>query len=147
MTLLDVRRSASLAGKTVVICEDEGVTVLHLLKALSAAGMAVVGCAVNGAEAVKVALERRPDVILMDINMPEMDGIEAARRILDVYRPCIVMLTAYAEEKYLDRALSAGVSGYIVKPVYGAELLDLIGNALSNSITAQAAVHAASASR
>src|SRR5689334_9601672 len=72
----------SLMGKRAVIVEDEGVTQLQLRRILRSEGMEVVGLAANGLEAIEVVLEKRPDVVLMDIRMPIMDGLEAARIIL-----------------------------------------------------------------
>ncbi len=120
-----------LAGKRVVVCEDEGITVLQLARVLTHAGMVVVGCAVDGEEAVEFVLRQRPDVVIMDINMPRMNGIEAMRRIMAVHRPAVIMLTAFADELHLEEALKAGAVGYIVKPVMGDELIGLIEEALT----------------
>src|SRR5437016_12922203 len=87
---------ASLEGKRVVICEDEAVTQMQLRRALSRAGLTVVGIATNGREAVETTLREKPDIVLMDIRMPVMDGIAATRQILSKYDVCVVMLTAVA---------------------------------------------------
>lgn len=106
----------ALAGKRVVICEDETVIQMQLNRALTRAGLAVVGTAVNGEEAVEVTLRERPDLVLMDILMPGMDGLEATQRILDAYKVCIIVLTAFPVE-HETRAKEIGACGYILKPI------------------------------
>jgi len=105
-----------LAGKRVVICEDETVIQMQLNRALTRAGLAVVGTAVNGEEAVEVTLRERPDLVLMDILMPVLDGLEATRRILQTYPVCIIVLTAFPVE-HETQALEIGACGYIPKPI------------------------------
>jgi response regulator NasT len=115
--------SETLAGKRVVIVEDEGIAQMQLRHILSHAGLTVVGSAGNGQQGVEVVLRERPDLVLMDIRMPVMDGLEATRRILDVYRVCIVILTAFSDEEYWDAATGMGVCGYILKPIHAEVLL------------------------
>ncbi|HLV80709.1 MAG TPA: response regulator [Chthonomonadaceae bacterium] len=115
--------ASPLAGRRVVICEDEGILQMQLQRALTRAGLQIVGSANNGQTGVEIVLRERPDIVLMDIRMPIMNGLEAARRILAVYRPCLVMLTAYADESYQQQATEIGASGYIVKPVTTETLL------------------------
>jgi CheY-like chemotaxis protein len=107
----------SLRGKRAVIVEDEGITQLQLKKMLQSEGIKVVGTASNGKEGVEFVLKERPDFVLMDIQMPEMDGLEATERILAEFHVCIVMLTAFSDEGYRQRATELGVSGYVLKPV------------------------------
>lgn len=121
---------ADLEGKRILICEDEGVTHVCLQYAADRAGMGIVGSAVTGDEAVTVALRERPDIILMDIRMPGMDGIEATRQILAEYPACVVMLTAYADEEHQEAAFEAGASGYLVKPIS----VDALGPALVEAL-------------
>jgi AmiR/NasT family two-component response regulator len=105
-----------LAGKRVVIVEDEGVTQMQLHRVLKMAGMTVAGYAVTGEQAVEVALRETPDLILMDIQMPgRINGIEAAEAILKTIKTCVVMLTAYSEHR--EQAEAIGASGYVLKPV------------------------------
>jgi AmiR/NasT family two-component response regulator len=113
----------SLAGKRVVICEDEGITQIQLKRILAQAGLIVVGTAGDGHAGVEAALRERPDLVLMDIRMPGMNGLEAARRIMAAYRVCIVMLTAYATEEYQQQAAEIGSCGYVVKPITAQTLL------------------------
>jgi sigma-B regulation protein RsbU (phosphoserine phosphatase) len=105
------------AAARVLVCEDEGVTALRLQRVLAALGYQVVGEARDGEAAVRLAGALQPDVILMDVNMPKMDGIEATGRIMRDFPTAIVMLTAYSEPGIVERALAAGASGYLVKPV------------------------------
>jgi YesN/AraC family two-component response regulator len=107
----------SLQGKRAVIVEDEGITQLQLTKMLRSQGIEVAGTAGNGKEAVDVVLQERPDLVLMDIRMPIMNGLEAAERILAVYRVCIVMLTAFSDAEYQQRAEALGTCGYVLKPI------------------------------
>ena len=89
--------------------------------------MAVVGEAANGREAVEQAQKLRPDVIVMDISMPEMDGLAAAKAIHEMEIPShIVILTVHAEEAYLFQTLQVGASGYVLKSSADRELMDAI---------------------
>ncbi len=118
-----VSEASGLIGKRVVIVEDEGVTQLQLRTIIEGAGMHVVGTAVNGMLGVEVTLRERPDLVLMDIRIPVLDGIQAAQQILDVYEVCIVMVTAFSDEAYRREADKIGACGYVVKPVAGNTLL------------------------
>jgi DNA-binding NarL/FixJ family response regulator len=87
-------------------------------------GLELVGSARGGAHAVELALERRPDVVLMDLEMPEVDGIEATRRIVDSCPGArVVVLTAFSDRPRILRALDAGASGYLLKDAEPEELL------------------------
>jgi len=101
---------------SVLVAEDETIIRLDLRGILEASGLVVCGEARDGEEAVRLARELRPDVVLMDVNMPRLDGIEAALRILAERPLPIVMLTAYADRALVGRAVRAGVFGYLVKP-------------------------------
>lgn len=120
--------------KTVVLCEDEAATVIHLKTILEREGFRVVAISTDGRDAVDQVLRERPAVVLMDIYLPNMDGIEATRRILGTYRtyrPCIIMVTAYADEEHRKSAMDAGASGYIAKPFSPEELVEYVKAALS----------------
>jgi len=112
-----------LRDKRVVIVEDEAITQLQLRKICLAAGMQVVGLAADGEQGVHKVLETAPDLVLLDINLPLLDGLSAAERILKEISPCVVMLTAYDGEEYRRRAQELGTCGYIVKPVTSSTLL------------------------
>ena len=92
----------------VLVCEDETIIRLDLCQLLESAGLTVVGEARDGEEAVRLAAELQPDIILMDVRMPELDGVEAARRILAERQVPIVMVTAFAERDIVQQASEAG---------------------------------------
>ena len=128
VTLEEARRE--LNGKRVIIVEDEGVTQMQLRRTLSHNGLIIIGTAINGRDGSELALRERPDIVLMDVRMPIMDGMEATRRILSEARLCIVMLTAFSDQEYRDKAQDLGVSGYVIKPVTSDMLLPLMCQAL-----------------
>src|SRR5437870_6324565 len=96
---------------------------------LGRAGLEVCAEARDGVEAVELAREHRPDLAIMDVKMPRLDGIEAAKRILDERPIPIVMLTAYGQEELVNRAVEAGVFGYLVKPFREQDLVPAIAAA------------------
>jgi two-component system, response regulator PdtaR len=100
----------------VLVAEDETIIRLDLKDLLERAGFEVCAEARDGEEAVALARSEQPDVAIMDVKMPKLDGIEAARRILDECPIPIVMLTAYGQDELVQRAAEAGVFGYLVKP-------------------------------
>ena len=100
----------------VLIAEDETIIRLDLRGMLEKHGLVVVAEARNGLEAVELAREHRPDVALLDLRMPELDGIEAARRIYAEQPLPIVMLTAFSDRRNVENAIEAGVFTYLVKP-------------------------------
>ncbi|MFJ2607163.1 MULTISPECIES: response regulator [unclassified Streptomyces] len=103
----------------VVVADDQALVRTGFRMILSADGMDVVAEATDGAEAVEAVRATRPDVVLMDIRMPRMDGLEAARRILGGAPddPRVVMLTTFDLDQYVYAALSAGASGFLLKDV------------------------------
>jgi two-component system, response regulator PdtaR len=110
----------------VLVAEDETIIRLDLRDLLERSGFEVCAEARDGEEAVALALSEQPDVAIMDVKMPKLDGIEAARRILDERPIPIVMLTAYGQEELVSRAVEAGVFGYLVKPFREQDLLPAI---------------------
>ena len=113
----------------VLIAEDETIIRLDLRELLERSGFEVCAEARDGEEAVALARSERPDVAIMDVKMPKLDGIEAARRILDERPIPIVMLTAYGQQELVSRAVEAGVFGYLVKPFREQDLLPAIETA------------------
>ncbi|MFF8731770.1 response regulator [Streptomyces sp. NPDC015171] len=110
-------------GPRVVIADDQELVRTGFRMILTARGIDVVGEASDGAEAVAKVLEHRPDVALLDIRMPGMDGLEAARRILvQVPRCRVIMLTTFDLDHYVYAALAAGASGFLLKDVTSAHL-------------------------
>jgi response regulator NasT len=110
----------------ILVAEDETIIRLDLRDLLERAGFEVCAEARDGEEAVALARSEHPDLAIMDVKMPRLDGIEAARRILDENPIPIVMLTAYGQEELVSRAVEAGVFGYLVKPFREQDLLPAI---------------------
>ena len=100
----------------ILVAEDETIIRLDLRGLLERAGYDVVAEARDGEEAVELARLHQPDLALMDVKMPRLDGIEAARRMLEERPIPIVMLTAFDQRELVERAAEAGVYGYLVKP-------------------------------
>jgi len=113
----------------ILIAEDETIIRLDLRAVLESAGFEVCGEARDGEEAVELARTRRPDLAVLDVKMPRLDGIEAAKRILDDRPIPIVIVTAYGEQELVARAVEAGVFGYLVKPFRETDLLPAIETA------------------
>jgi response regulator NasT len=113
----------------ILVAEDETIIRLDLRDLLERAGHEVAGEARDGEEAVSLARELKPDLAIMDVKMPRLDGIEAARRILDEHPLPIVLLTAYDQEELVSRAVEAGVFGYLVKPFKEQDLVPAIETA------------------
>jgi len=113
----------------VLVAEDETIIRLDLKDLLERSGFEVCAEARDGEEAVALARSERPDVAIMDVKMPKLDGIEAARQILDERPIPIVMLTAYGQDELVQRAAEAGVFGYLVKPFREQDLLPAIRTA------------------
>ena len=113
----------------ILIAEDETIIRLDLRSLLESHGFEVCAEARDGEEAVALAREHAPDLAIMDVKMPNLDGIDAARRILDERPIPIVMLTAYGQDELVQRAAEAGVFGYLVKPFREQDLLPAIHTA------------------
>ena len=115
----------------ILVAEDETIIRLDLVKMLGRAGLEVCAEARDGEEAVALARELEPDLAIMDVKMPRLDGIEAARRILAERPIPVVMLTAYGQDELVSRAVEAGVFGYLVKPFREQDLLPAIRAAVA----------------
>jgi two-component system, response regulator PdtaR len=123
----------------ILIAEDETIIRLDLRDLLVRAGFEVCAEARDGEEAVELARAAAPDLALLDVKMPRLDGIEAARRILDERPIPIVIVTAYGEDELVSRAVEAGVFGYLVKPFRESDLLPAIATARARHEELQAA--------
>jgi AmiR/NasT family two-component response regulator len=113
----------------ILIAEDETIIRLDLKSILERAGFEVCAEARDGVEAVELATSEQPDLAILDVKMPRLDGIEAARRILADRPIPIVVLTAYGQDELVARAVEAGVFGYLVKPFREEDLLPAIAAA------------------
>ena len=117
----------------VVIAEDEAIVRLDLKEILLAAGYEVVGEAGRGDEAVQLVEEHRPDLAILDIKMPGMDGIRAAREITSRHQVAVLLLTAFSQRDLIEEARDSGVSAYLVKPFQPRELLPAIADVLAKA--------------
>ncbi len=120
-----------MAVTRILIAEDNDLVALTLEDQLKRLGYDVVGIARAGAEAIQLAARLLPDLIIMDIRMPEVEGTEAATRINQQRPTPIIMLTAYTDRDTIRRAEAAGALGYLVKPVNEPELTPAINIALA----------------
>jgi response regulator NasT len=118
----------------VIVADDESIICMDLREMLGNLGYLVVGEAGDGQSVVNLARELRPDVVLMDIKMPGMDGIEASRTLTEERIAPVVLLTAFSQRDLVERAKEAGVVGYLVKPVQEADLTPAIEIALARFI-------------
>ncbi|URZ15271.1 ANTAR domain-containing response regulator [Clostridium felsineum] len=102
----------------VVVAEDEPITRMDICEMLTGAGYYVVGQAANGLEAVEVCRRLRPNLVLMDIKMPKLDGIEASQILVkENVADAIIILTAYSGREFIDKVKEIGAIGYIIKPI------------------------------
>lgn len=122
---------ASPTQTRILIADDESIIRMNLREMLSQQGYDVIAEASTGAMAVELARKTRPDLILLDIKMPDMDGLDAAKLIFDERIAPVVLLTAYSDEELIDKAKAAGVCGYLVKPLRDTELSPVIEIALA----------------
>ncbi len=106
----------------IVVADDEPITRIDVKKMLTELGHQVVGEARNGAMALELVQKLRPDLVILDVRMAKMDGIKAAKLITGQKLCAVLLLTAYSEEEVLNRALDAGIMGYLTKPVAKKEL-------------------------
>ncbi len=115
----------------VLIAEDEAIIRLDLKEMLEEEGIEVVGEASDGEAAIRLAKERNPDLVIMDIKMPGMDGLAAAERITEEGLGAVLILTAFSQKDLVQRAADAGAMGYLVKPFQKTDLMPAIEVALA----------------
>jgi two-component system, response regulator PdtaR len=120
-----------LAQTRVVIADDESIIRMDLREMLSNLGYLVVGETGDGVSAVNLARELKPDLVIMDIKMPDLDGIQAAKILTEERIAPVLLLTAFSQQELVEGAKEAGVVGYIVKPFRESELVPAIEVALS----------------
>jgi len=120
--------------KRIIIAEDEPIACMDLCETLKELGCEVVGTAADGFDAVELCREHKPDVILMDVNMPVFDGMSAAETIIEEdLAGCVVLLTAFSDSSLIERAKRIGITAYLVKPVNPQMLLPSIEVAFAQS--------------
>ncbi len=119
------------ATRRVVIAEDEALIRMDLAEMLAEQGYEVVGQAADGAKAVSLAEELRPDLVILDIRMPVLDGIAAAEQIAAQRIAPVVILTAFSQRELVERARDAGAMAYLVKPFSASDLVPAIEMAVS----------------
>ncbi|MGH2928955.1 MAG: ANTAR domain-containing response regulator [Solirubrobacteraceae bacterium] len=123
--------TAQEAPTRVVIAEDEAIIRLDLKEILESAGYSVVGETGRGDEAVSLVDLHEPDLVILDLKMPGMDGVRAAREIAARHRAAVVVLTAFSQRDLIEDARDAGVAAYLVKPFRREELLPAVAEVLA----------------
>jgi response regulator NasT len=118
-------------ARRAVVAEDEALIRMDVVETLRDGGFDVVGEAGDGETAVQLAAELKPDVVVMDVKMPELDGISAAERIGKDRSAPVVLLTAFSQRELVERARDAGAMAYVVKPFTPADLLPAVEIAIS----------------
>jgi response regulator NasT len=118
-------------ARRVVVAEDEALIRLDVVEMLREAGFDVVGEAGDGEQAVRLSEELRPDLVVLDVKMPVLDGISAAERIVKARIAPVVLLTAFSQRELVERARDAGAMAYVVKPFTAADLLPALEIAVS----------------
>jgi response regulator NasT len=113
----------------ILVAEDEAIIRLDLVEMLKDAGYDVIAEATNGIEAIALAKDHKPDLAILDVKMPELDGISAAEQIIEIAP--VLMLTAFSQRELVERARDAGVMAYVVKPFSISDLVPAIEIAIS----------------
>ena len=113
----------------ILVAEDEALIRMDLVEMLTESGYEVIAQATNGAEAIELAKEHKPDLAILDVKMPVLDGISAAQEIISIAP--VLMLTAFSQKELVDRARDAGVMAYVVKPFTINDLIPSIEIAIS----------------
>jgi AmiR/NasT family two-component response regulator len=127
----EARPEANSAQRTVLVAEDEALIRLDLVEMLREEGYQVVGEVGDGEEAVRLATELRPDLVILDVKMPKLDGIEAAATIAGKRLAPVVILTAFSQRDLVERARDAGAMAYLVKPFAKRDLVPAVELAVS----------------
>jgi len=117
----------------VLVAEDEVLIRVDVVETLEEGGHTVVGEAGDGEQAIELARDLSPDLVVMDVKMPKMDGVAAARHITQQSGPAVLVLTAFSDKELVEEAADAGTIGYLVKPFQPAQLLAAVEVALARS--------------
>ena len=136
MNKLEGHEPASRSPLRILVAEDEAIIRLDLVEMLTDAGYEVVAEATNGVEAIALAKEHLPDIAILDVKMPELDGISAAEAIIEISP--VLMLTAFSQRELVERARDAGAMAYVVKPFSISDLVPAIEIAVSRHREQQA---------
>ncbi len=123
------KKSATSPATRILVAEDETLIRMDLVEMLTEAGYEVIAQATNGEEAITFANEHKPDLAILDVQMPVLDGISAAEKIISIAP--VLMLTAFSQRELVDRARDAGVMAYVVKPFTISDLVPAIEIAIS----------------
>ncbi|WHY97072.1 ANTAR domain-containing response regulator [Peribacillus simplex] len=119
--------------KRILVVEDESIVLLDITIMLKDAGFDVVGHARNGEKAIELAHALQPDLVLMDIKMPKMNGLKASDVISNTFQIPVLLLTAFSQREYIDEAKRANIVGYLVKPITEANLIPAVEIALQQA--------------
>ncbi|HEX6675297.1 MAG TPA: response regulator [Actinomycetes bacterium] len=117
----------------VLVAEDEVLIRVDIVETLEEGGHTVVGEAGDGEQALQLARELAPELVIMDVKMPKMDGVEAATRIVEEGSGAVLVLTAFSDKELVERAAEAGSIGYLVKPFQPPQLLAAVQVALARA--------------
>ncbi|HJF85503.1 ANTAR domain-containing response regulator [Megamonas hypermegale] len=130
-----------MAKLNIVIADNESIIRMDLKEMLEEAGHTVVGESINGIKAIELTRKLKPDLVIMDIKMPEMDGITAAKIIADEKLAPVILLTAFSQKNIVEKAKHAGVLAYLVKPIRQDSLFPAIEIAMSRFAEIQQLEH------
>ncbi|AMM94794.1 Fis family transcriptional regulator [Peribacillus simplex] len=123
--------------KRILVVEDESIVLLDITIMLKDAGFDVVGHARDGEKAIELAHSLQPDLVLMDIKMPKMNGLKASEVISNTFQIPVLLLTAFSQREYIDEAKRANIVGYLVKPITEADLIPAVEIALLQAANAK----------
>jgi len=129
MSSQSTSKSSNVPAPRILVAEDETLIRMDLVEMLTEAGYEVIAQATNGEEAISLANEHKPDLAILDVQMPVLDGISAAEKIIAIAP--VLMLTAFSQRELVDRARDAGVMAYVVKPFTISDLVPAIEIAIS----------------
>ena len=129
MSSQSISKSSTSPATRILVAEDETLIRMDLVEMLTEAGYEVIAQATNGEEAIAFANEHKPDLAILDVQMPVLDGISAAEKIISIAP--VLMLTAFSQRELVDRARDAGVMAYVVKPFTISDLVPAIEIAIS----------------